>query len=136
MNRNDILNMPAGVTLDWHIAHFVMGLPSKELLVDDCLCAYCGSQMRYCGARSWCSECHKWRYTAYKDYSDDLVSAWLVVEKLCNENGCDVVKVCKRDPELLRGEWSCNFGLGFEAFGKTVPLAICRAALLATMELE
>jgi hypothetical protein len=66
------------------------------------------------------------------DYSGDMNAAWMVVEKLCNETGCDVVKVCKRDPEV-RGNWSCNFGRGFEAFGETAPLAICRAALLAVM---
>lgn len=61
--------------------------------------------------------------------STKIEHAWFVVEKLCNETGCDIVKVCKRDPELLRGEWSCNFGRGFEAFADTVALAICRAAL-------
>lgn len=65
--------------------------------------------------------------------SDDIAAAWEVVEKLCNETGCDIVKVCKRDPELF-GEWSCNFGRGFEAFGDTASLAICRAALLVVLE--
>jgi len=68
-----------------------------------------------------------------KPYSTDISVAWQVVEKLCDETGCDVVKVCKRDPELLRGEWSCNFGRGAEAFGDSAPLAICRAALLTKL---
>jgi len=134
MKRDEIRQAPAGPTLDWHVAHFVMDLPNKELTSTDCPCAYCGSQMRYCGARSWCDPCSEWRYTAYKEYSDNIGDAWEVVEKLCDETGCDVAKVCKRDPELLRGDWSCNFGRGFEAFGDTAPLAICRAALLAVME--
>jgi len=62
-------------------------------------------------------------------YSTDISAAWTIVEKLCGEYGCDVVKVCKRDPDLGHGEWSCNFGRGWEAFGETAPLAICRAAL-------
>lgn len=65
--------------------------------------------------------------------SQSILWAWDIVEKLCNETGCDVIKVCKRDPELLRGEWSCNFGSGFEAFGETAPHAICRAALISTL---
>jgi hypothetical protein len=64
--------------------------------------------------------------------STDIACAWDLVEKLCGETGCDIVKVCKRDLELW-GEWSCNFGRGFEAFGPTAPLAICRAALLSTL---
>jgi len=64
------------------------------------------------------------------DYSGDMNVAFSVVEKLCSETGCDIVKVCKRDLDLMRGEWSCNFGRGFEAFGETAPLAICRAGLL------
>jgi len=67
-------------------------------------------------------------------YSTDITDAWAVVEKMCNETGCDIIKVCKRDPELLRGEWSCNFGRGFEAFADTAPLAICRAALMAEIK--
>lgn len=65
--------------------------------------------------------------------SESILWAWDVVEKLHGETGCDVIKVCKRDPDLLRGEWSCNFGRGFEAFGDTAPLAICRAALLSVL---
>jgi len=67
-------------------------------------------------------------------FSEDMSAAWQIVETLCNETGCDVVSVCKRDPELLRGDWSCNFGRGAYAFANTAPLAICRAALLAVNE--
>jgi len=139
MTRDEILNMPAGVTLDWHIAHFVMGLPSKELSAEDCPCAYCGNQMRYCGARSWCSECHEWRYTAYKDYSDDLVSAWEVVKKLEDgqpETLCNISRISENG-QRDGLEWHCHLrcidgkSSYFYGIADTVPLAICRAALLS-----
>lgn len=131
MTRDEILNMPAGREMDELIATKWMLLPVREMR--GAPCPYCRSDMRFTGTRSWCSDCREWRHSPYKNYSYEIESAWEVVEKLCNETGCDVVKVCKRDPELY-GEWSCNFGRGFEAFGETAPLAICRAALLAVME--
>ena len=67
--------------------------------------------------------------------SEDIAAAWVVVEKLCRMTGCDVVKVCKRDPEVF-DEWSCNFGRGCEAFADTAPLAICRAAWAVRQLLE
>jgi hypothetical protein len=134
MNKDEIKNMPAGKEMDALIAIEVMGLPDRPMYGNSC--AYCGSEMWHGVERSWCSVCEEWRYSAYKEYSDGIEEAWEVVEKLCNESGCDVVKVCKRDPELLRGEWSCNFGRGYEAFGDTAPLAICRAALLHTSDLQ
>ena len=129
MTRDEILNMPAGREMDALIGEKIMGLhPNPKL------CPYCRATMWVGKNRSRCTDCNEWRYSPYKEYSSEIESAWEVVEGLCNETGCDVVKVCKRDPELLRGEWSCNFGRGFEAFGDTASLAICRAALLAVME--
>ena len=102
MTKEEILNMPTGREIDERVGYIVYPDAKKHGFI----------------------VCPK--------YSTDIKDAWEVVEKLCNENGCDILKVCKRDPELLRGEWSCNFGLGCEAFGETAPLAICRAALLST----
>ncbi len=110
MNQEEILNMPAGREMDKLIAEEVFHLEKTNM-------------------DGW-----YWQDGMYDElpyYSIDISDAWKLVEKLCSENGCDVMKVCKRDPELLRGEWSCNFGLGFESFGETAPHAICRAALLA-----
>jgi hypothetical protein len=105
MTRDEILNMPAGREMDVLIdQHF--GQLQKD------------SSPIY----------------EMPHYSTDIAAAWEVIEKLCGETGADVVKVCKRDPELLRGDWSCNFGRGFEAFADTAPLAICRAALLTTLQ--
>ena len=121
MNKDEILNMPAGYEINKLIAINVMGWA----LVNNHGAA---------GGKFWIG--HGGSFgdmpeSYLPDFSGEIAPAFSVVEKLCNENGCDIVKVCKRDPELLRGEWSCIFGLGFEAFGETAPLAICRAALLA-----
>jgi hypothetical protein len=120
MTRDEILNMPAGKEMDALIAEKVMGWHrhGSSWHDDAGYCAY--------------NEQETWE--PHFEPSRKIEDAWEVVEKLCNETGCDVVKVCKRDPELLRGEWSCNFGRGFEAFGDTATLAICRAALMAVME--
>jgi len=140
MTRDEIELTPAGITLDWHIAHFVMRLPNKELTLADCPCAYCGNQMRYCGARSWCSDCHEWRYTAYKDYSDDLVSAWEVVEELENHPNEILFDIVRKGADHQSLKWCATFR---EVKGRqkyyymeadTTPLAICRAALLAVLD--
>lgn len=123
MTREEILNMPAnretdvlmaeevmGLRLDWEFAEFQNGEPAVPTLRD---------KYDEIGMVPF--------------YSTDISAAWEVVEKLCNETGCDIVKVCKRDPELF-GEWSCNFGRGCEAFGDTAPLAICRAARLLVLK--
>ena len=133
MTRDEIELTPAGPTLDWHIAHFVMGLPYKELTSGDCPCAYCGNQMRYCGARSWCSDCHEWRYTAYKDYSSDLIAALDVVDEFYS---------MRLDKYSNGAEWRCylvratkdNMNADGNGVAEDAPLAICRAALLAVME--
>ena len=121
MTREDIKNMLAGRGLDALIAEKVMGLTVDYEFSEPCILSL---RDKY----------DDWGFLP--NYSTDISAAWEVVEKLCNETGCDVVKVCKRDPELLRGEWSCNLGRGFEALGDTAPLAICRAALLTILETE
>jgi len=121
MTREEIINMPAGYEMNNLIGQRVMGWHF------DADGNWEDGHGEYPDMRWW-----EYRFSP----STDIEAAWSVVEKLCNENGCDVVKVCKRDPELLRGEWSCNFGLGFEAFGESASLAICRAALLAVMDGE
>ena len=136
MMRDEILNMPAGRGMDALIAEKVMGIDLSQ---------ECGGEMYDEDSNYWsCTSCSKeggwnedFQHTIQpQHYSNSINAAWGVVEKLCNESGCDIVKVCKRDPELLRGEWSCNLGRGFEAFGDTAPLAICRTALLSVLEIE
>jgi len=134
MNKEEILNMLAGQEMDALVAEKIFGNVYQFDQYDDWYLKCTGGETPIYKDRD--NRVWLWNGDADEpavifDPSACITAAWEVVEKLCNENGCDVVKVCKRDPELLRGNWSCNFGLGFEAFGETAPLAICRAALLA-----
>lgn len=135
MTREEILNCPEGVSLDWHIAHFVMGLPKNELTAENCECPYCHSQMRYCGKRSWCSECHTWRHSGYKEYSSEIESAWEVVIEMQKKN-------CQFFFAVLSSFCKARFAMPFEreileatADINDHALAICRAALLTVLEL-
>ena len=119
MTRDEILNMPAGREMD--------AILMEKLFEYSWDSSFKGGAWRHADGSCYLQQ-------LLPRFSTDIAAAWEVVEKLCDETGCDIVKVCKRDPELLRGDWSCNFGRGFEAFGETAPLAICRAALLAVME--
>jgi len=125
MTRDEILKLEAGRELDALIAEKVMGLPVVEL--KDAPCPYCGSEMRFCGARSWCSDCREWRHSPYKEYSDDIAVAWEVVEKM------EHCMIYKHD-DSYECEYAGQYLDSVEA--DTAPLAICRAALLAVTEAE
>lgn len=121
MNREEIHNMPAGREMDEMIWIGVFG--RAVVALGDAPCPYCGSEMRFCGKRSWCSECREWRFSSVKEYSTDISAAWEVAEKLQ-----------KKRPFVLcssMGGYMCNFDLEALAHAPTAPLAICRAALLA-----
>ena len=137
MNRDEILNMPAGKEMDALIATEIMGRETVEL--QDAFCPYCGEEMRFCGTRSWCSQCKEWRYSPYMEYSTDIAAAWEVVLHEMDKGGC---------PNLVNdddGHWAlsfdgtnnilCTMQTSFiddpRLWCDTAPLAICKAALLA-----
>ena len=123
ITREMILAMEANPEMDALVAERVMGLPSIAL--KDAGCPYCDDVMRFCGERSWCSSCHEWRYSPYQEYSDDIAAAWEVVEKYT-----DV------EFEKAGGNyrvWLIDLGI---ASATTFPLAVCRAALLATLDIK
>lgn len=124
MTREEILNMPAGREMDALIAENVMGIESVAFN-DETKCPECESTMRFCGSRSWCSSCHEWIYSPYKEYSTDISAAWEVVEKL----GIIFQETCIDNDK----DWRCYFDNAC-ASAETAPLAICRAALLAVMK--
>ena len=45
-------------------------------------CPVCGSEMRYCGLRSWCHGCNEWQYSPYPDYAGDWSSIRLVEQEI------------------------------------------------------
>ena len=121
MTREEILRMPAGREMDVLVAKKIMG---------------CKAVMNRHGF-PFC-ECAEHQHSGYSEeddafplllcYSDEISAAWFVVERLTDSESLN-------DCELrtsIRG-WRCDFG-GEYVNAETAPLAICRAALLTTLE--
>jgi hypothetical protein len=135
--------------LDERVAREVMGLPAVPW-DDKTPCPYCGVVMRYCGQRSRCTDCSEWRYSAYKEYSDDIACAWEVVDKMrtighpcgfsvvVGTNGMASQQNGAKFYEGWRGAGHSIFDAephkGFDAVAETVPRAICLAALKAVAD--
>jgi len=80
---------------------------------------------------------HTWHIReALPRFSTDIAAAWQVVKKLSDDIG--PVSVCWGiyGPEGNKASVMSMFGPDPGAVGETAPLAICRYALLATMESE
>jgi hypothetical protein len=143
MNPEEIRNMPIGKEIDELIQICVFGKP-VQAFCNETPCPYCGRKMRFCGQRSWCGECRKWRYSSVKNYSADITFAWEVVEKIKSwgEGWCPQIYWDDNDG-LEPGDWVVEFNKYWklkndyrhcEAIADTAPLAICRAALVAVNE--
>ena len=121
MSKVDILNMPEGREMDALIAEYVMGY-------DD-----------------------KFEMKRIPWFSVDIAAAWMVVEKICIPTPED----CWTGPKLQINYDNPGYEVIFDYLdsldgimknyngaqstvgkGNAVPLAICRAALLAVMEVE
>lgn len=63
------------------VAIEVMGLPFRPW-GPEVVCPHCGELGRYCGSRSWCSECQEWYYSAYKDYDVEIELAMQVEDRI------------------------------------------------------
>lgn len=133
--------MEEGIELDTLVAEKVMGLsvPWDE----NTPCSYCGSTIRYCGSRSWCSDCHEWRCSPYKEYSTDIAAAWEVVGHVLAT--WDNPRFWRQfsldgDPDDTEAGWEAAFGWRIDdpsgveypfacVSAMTAPLAICLTAL-------
>lgn len=122
MNKDDILNMPAGREMDALIARNIIGLEESH-------------EPGWWWINGMMEEC--------PDYSTDIAAAWEVVEFLLNSGYA---------PNLVNddnGKWYLSFNgtqdldtvtfvTAFtdvpELWCESAPLAICRAALLAEVE--
>jgi Phage ABA sandwich domain len=138
-SREQICALPAGRELDALIAERVMGLPA--LSVQD-----------WQGKRLWHRRGDDRLYTeAVPYYSTDIAAAWQVVEcihawaPLCGGDRCDHFSIDApallsnpEPPALWAVGWHDYAGgeriCSLEATADTVPLAVCRAALLALLE--
>lgn len=111
MTREQILAMQPGRELDALVAEKVMGLTNFYWL----------SGERFYGP--------EYQHNRLSDYSTDISAAWEVVDKIGS------VKVLG---PTIQGEWYSSV-LGNRKVGvwaKTAPEAICKAALIACMEVE
>lgn len=127
--------MKAGTELDVLIAEHVMGLPKRNWNVDDCMCSECGIQARWCGERSWCTNCSEWRYAPYVEYSLYISYAWGVFEKIGEDHYIEVQRT-ENTNNVYPGRYLCSISsntnnIYVQEYADTGPLAICRAALKA-----
>jgi len=122
MTRDEILNMPEGRELDALVAEKVMGCDTKQFI-----------WKRY-GKPDAIQDCE---YGGPCNYSTDIAAAWQVVEKMEHDDwwweAANVVP--NSDPIVYEFKWTHRGVIkAFYACEDTIPLAICRAALLAVME--
>jgi hypothetical protein len=127
MNKDDILNMPAGREMDALVAEKVMGFGVAWSSYPPPIVTGGTAET----IKTWLT---------LPNYSTNITAAWVVIERMraIDEHWCP--NVCWDDNDGLRpGEWSCGmcyFGEVGEfreevANASTPMLAICRAALLA-----
>lgn len=127
MTREEIEHMEAGPEMDALIAEHIMGHPGEWIHHE-------GAGIEYDTGIG------RLRIRACLEYSTDIAAAFQVVEKLEAQNPVWLFSLVKRGwaESLL---WEATFrkisGEDIRAFceGITAPLAICRAALLSTLDI-
>lgn len=117
--REQVLALPAGPALDELIAERVMGWTRRDGPVFSH-----ESRWQAPGVKGW-----DW----LPEYSTDIAAAWQVVEKL--RAGCIHMRLTLSNHE--DGRYTCTFDKPmneiYHAAADAAPLAVCRAALLATL---
>ena len=137
MNRDEIHNMPAGLEIDELIARTVMEQSPCDKWqidhVDTVAGTVWGLEGGTCNHQT--GKCYPERLPPH--YSSNIEAAWLVVEKISDRFYTSI------NNDL--GIWNVDFWSDWKegdddpchpATGETLPLAICRAALLATIKEE
>jgi hypothetical protein len=135
MNEDEIMKLEAGRELDALVAEKVMGWQWFD---------HTGYAIRYFRPPN------RFNYGAIAEgkeinyleslphYSTDIAAAWEVAEKLGNWHGFDFLVIKAAGNDLWCAGWYEFYGDDYETRAadeaETVPLAICRAALLAAME--
>lgn len=123
MTRERIEQMPAGREIDMRIAEMLHGSYH-----DWQSCEWCLSEERGYAKGETASNVHGQRY------STDIAAAWQVIEKMRNEGWFFDIGDEVETPEIyVRFHRQDGASL---VIADTAPLAICRAALIATMEAE
>jgi hypothetical protein len=135
MKTDYIYNMPAGKEMDTLIAEKVMGLCAHDWKLTpndddyDSVCRVCQKcHLEFWGLRPPAYGCH------YGSYSTNIAAAWEVVEKM-KEKG--KLYLIVSDDTGYKAEILLNDPVPMAiAQCDTAPLAICRVALLAVMEIK
>ncbi|SDY98057.1 BC1872 family protein [Hymenobacter psychrophilus] len=123
MTREEIEQMPAGREMDGLIAHMVIGAQTQVI----------ESDWRYDSQHMERRPDRPWEHMPY--YSTEIGAAWDVVERLDKTAQlCDVTRINGGATYLHHCEvWNTSGEPYHRATADTAPLAICRAALLATL---
>jgi hypothetical protein len=149
MTREEIERMEAGRELDTLIAEKVMKLDvrkSESWVGDLTSLGSPGQKVTFIGEfteeREWVEEGdYFWKDDegashVLPDYSTDIGAAWQVVEKIVKNNGSTVSfgysgRIVNRAHVTIDRTTRKDLDLDFWVEANTMPLAICRAALLA-----
>lgn len=153
LTPEQIENEPAGIQIDAWVAEHVMKIEPIvwDENTEDYYCPYCKDRMRFCGERSWCSTCSEWRYSPYKEYSSDIISAWEIIEKIHKDGWGIELSDTRLDPDVenrgwwyelnryddptavMEGKQFATHYYKLDGSAETIELAICRAALITTI---
>jgi len=139
MTRDEILNMEAGREMDALIAEKVMGIELRHISDYTVTFSYYenGEWMQYGGCKccGHAARPKEYCFRAALHYSESVSAAFNVVEKLKTSFHTFSLEYSIEFPH-----WNCVIIVEYEddskwysCNGDTAPLAICRAALLATM---
>ena len=132
MTREQILQMQAGEEMDRLVAEKIMGIEPPEVIPD---AGWLGGGYVVNGG------CREAIEIFYARYSTDIAAAWLVVEKMSKDGFVfELINVSSDCEGVMYGSSTLmHWTAFFEAEEKngvvdaTAPLAISRAALLATL---
>lgn len=114
MTKDEILNMTMGRKTDLIIADKIMGFPKEIINNNGFKKDYDGSFVQVC-----------------PEYTSDIYAAWEIVEK---STSFELSQPQAYDDKT----WFCSISFknthSFDGKAETAPLAICRAALLASIK--
>lgn len=118
LTREQVLGMEAGPEMDELVAVMIMGYESSKV------------------RNGWVELGNFATYP--KRYSTDIAAAWEVVEKVREKGwGMAIVNAFSQEPD--GPGYGCHLRNGMKThtgYAETAPLAICRAALLTTIQGE